>query len=159
MNSFYTERICLHYFFTHMKSFADFHREKITTQTVCCFVLQWISKMQHQVLFLFWILKYWVLVHAWPAHESCQNADKKWYFCQSVCIEVWYRHPVNIHYCSSQQWFNMVLDAWRPVFGDLRTTQAQTSLRIRAVWSAPLLFAVRKVAYVNLLQVKFQFPS
>ena len=38
--------------------------------------------------------------------------------------------------------------------GGLRTTQAQTSLRIRAVWSAPLLFVFWKVSYVNLLQVK-----
>ena len=28
------------------------------------------------------------------------------------------------------------------VFGGLRTTQAQTSLRICAVWSAPLFFAI-----------------
>ena len=44
-------------------------------------------------------------------------------------------------------------------FGGLRTTQAQTSLRIRAVWSAPLLFAFMKVPYVDLLQMKFQFSS
>ena len=53
----------------------------------------------------------------------------------------------------------MGLDARKPVFGGLRTTQAQTSLRIRAVWSAPLLFAIWKVSYVNLLQVKSQFSS
>ena len=51
------------------------------------------------------------------------------------------------------------LDAKNPVFGGLRTTQAQTSLRIHAVRSAPLLFAFWKVSYVNLLQVKFQFSS
>ena len=45
----------------------------------------------------------------------------------------------------------------KPVFGGLQTTQAQTSLRIRAVWSAPLLFLLGKVSYVILLQVKFQF--
>ena len=33
------------------------------------------------------------------------------------------------------------LDTRKPVFGGLRTTKAQTSLRIRAVWSAPVLFA------------------
>ena len=53
----------------------------------------------------------------------------------------------------------MGLDARKPVFGDLRTTQAQTSLRIRAAWSLPLLFAFWKEPYVNLLQVKFQFSS
>ena len=35
----------------------------------------------------------------------------------------------------------MGLVARKPVFGGLRTPKAQTSLRIRAVWSAPLLFA------------------
>ena len=53
----------------------------------------------------------------------------------------------------------MGLDARKPVFGELGTTQAQTSLRISADWSAPLLFAFQKVLYVNLLQVKFQFSS
>ena len=33
------------------------------------------------------------------------------------------------------------LDARKPVFGGLQTTQGQTSLRIRAVWSVPLLLA------------------
>ena len=53
----------------------------------------------------------------------------------------------------------MGLDARKPVFGGLQTTQAQTTLRTRAVWSAPLLFAFWKEAYVKLLQVKFQFSS
>ena len=58
----------------------------------------------------------------------------------------------------SKLWqLNLGLDA--RVFGGLRTTQAQTSLRIRAVWSAPLLFAFWKVLHVNLLQGKFQFSS
>ena len=42
-------------------------------------------------------------------------------------------------------------DARKPVFGGLRTTQAQTSLRIRAVWSAPLLFA----SYLDLQNFNF----
>ena len=53
----------------------------------------------------------------------------------------------------------MGLDARKPVFGGLRITQAQTSLRIRAVCLAPLLFAFWKVLYVNLRQVEFQFSS
>ena len=53
----------------------------------------------------------------------------------------------------------MVLDARKLVFGGLQTTQAQTSLRIRAVWSAPLLFAYWKVSYLDLLHAKFQFSS
>ena len=44
----------------------------------------------------------------------------------------------------------MGLVARKPVFGGLRTTQAQTSLRIRTF---------RKVPYVDLLQMKFQFSS
>ena len=39
----------------------------------------------------------------------------------------------------------------------LWSTQGQTSLCIFAVWSAPLLFTFKKVSYVNILQVKFQF--
>ena len=39
----------------------------------------------------------------------------------------------------------------------LRTTKAQTSLLIPAVWLAPLLFAVPKVSYQNMLQAKFRF--
>ena len=34
--------------------------------------------------------------------------------------------------------------------GGLRSTKSQTSLRIRAKWSAPMLFAYWKVSYVNL---------
>ena len=51
------------------------------------------------------------------------------------------------------------LDARKPVFGDLRTTQAQTGLRIRPFWSVPLLFAFWNISYVYLLQVKFEFSS
>ena len=53
----------------------------------------------------------------------------------------------------------MGLVATKPVFGGLQTTNVQTSLRMRAVWSVPLLFALRKELYVNFLQVKFQFSS
>ena len=56
-------------------------------------------------------------------------------------------------------WKYMGLNARKPVFGGLPATQAQTSLRIRAVWSVPLLFAFWKESYVNLLQVEFQFSS
>ena len=43
-----------------------------------------------------------------------------------------------IHYCTDHKYsYNMDLDARNPVFGGLSTTQVQTSLRIRAVWSAP----------------------
>ena len=61
---------------------------------------------------------------------------------------------VNIFGCAY-----LSLDRRKPVFGGLRTTQARTSLRIRAVWTAPLLFTYRKVSYLNLLQFKFQFSS
>ena len=43
-----------------------------------------------------------------------------------------------IHYCTDHKYsYNMGLVARNPVFQGLWTTQAQTSLRIRAVWSAP----------------------
>ena len=38
----------------------------------------------------------------------------------------------------------------------MRTTKMQISLRIGAVWSAPLLFAALIVWYVHLLYPKFQ---
>ena len=43
--------------------------------------------------------------------------------------------------------------ARKPVFVGLQT-KAQTSLRIGAVWSVPLLFAYWKVSYLDLLQAK-----
>ena len=53
----------------------------------------------------------------------------------------------------------MGLNAKKSVFGGLRTTKAQNSLRIHADWSAPSLFAFWKLSYLNLLQVEFQFSS
>ena len=49
------------------------------------------------------------------------------------------------------------LNARKPVFGGLRTTKAQISLRICAVWSAPLIFAYWNVGYLDLLRAKFQY--
>ena len=46
-------------------------------------------------------------------------------------------------------------EARKPVFRGLRITLAQTSRRIRAVRSEPLLFAFWKVSYLGLLQAKF----
>ena len=54
--------------------------------------------------------------------------------------------PVNVRH-------EMCLVIRKPVFGGLRTTKAQTSLHIRAVWSAPLLFAFLKARYKQ----KFNF--
>ena len=59
----------------------------------------------------------------------------------------------------SNIWDKMGLNTWKPVFGGLQTTQAQTSLRIHAVWSVPLLLAFWEVSYVNLLMMKFQYSS
>ena len=47
----------------------------------------------------------------------------------------------------------------KPVFGGLQTTKSQTSLRIRADWSEPLLFAYWEVSYLKFLQAKFQYSS
>ena len=46
---------------------------------------------------------------------------------------------------------NMGLITGKPVFGGLPTKKVQTSLRSRAVWSAPLLLAVWKAPYLSLL--------
>ena len=53
----------------------------------------------------------------------------------------------------------MGLDARKPVFRGLGTTKVLTSLRIGAVWSAPLLFANHNVAYLSVLLVKFKFST
>ena len=45
----------------------------------------------------------------------------------------------------------------KPDFDGLRTTKTQTSLRIRAVWSAPLIFAYWKEFYLDLLRRDFNF--
>ena len=58
-----------------------------------------------------------------------------------------------------RHFYNLGLDMRKPVFEDWQTTNAQTSLRIRADWSAPLLFILCKVLYLNLLRAKFQFSS
>ena len=62
---------------------------------------------------------------------------------------------------SSEDQHEMSLDARKPVFGGLRTTQAQaqTSLHIRADRSAPLLFIYQEVSYLDLLPAKCQFSS
>ena len=44
-------------------------------------------------------------------------------------------------------------DVRKPVFGGLQTTKAQTILRVRAVWSAPLLFANYKVSNIDLSKI------
>ena len=41
----------------------------------------------------------------------------------------------------------------------VQTTKAQTSLRIRADWSAPLLFAIWKISYLHLLLLKLHIVS
>ena len=65
-------------------------------------------------------------------------------------------HHQQHHWCQHPHYW-----PWREktCLRGLRTTQAQTSLRISAVWSAPLLFAFWKVLYVNLLQMKYKFSS
>ena len=57
-------------------------------------------------------------------------------------------HAWEITWASSQK---------KTVFGGLGTTKLQTSLRICAVWSAPLLFAFWKAPYLSLLQAKSLF--
>ena len=54
-------------------------------------------------------------------------------------------------------YYYMGLYARKPFFAGFWTTKAQFSLCIHTVWSAPLLFAYRKVSYQNLLQMKFHY--
>ena len=77
--------------------------------------------------------------------QAGKNVLSKIVYSTCVCV------------CICVSLFQMGSDARKPVFRGLRTTQAQTSLRIRAVWSGPLLFTFWKVSYVNLLQVKFNY--
>ena len=58
-------------------------------------------------------------------------------------------------------WNNYQLDQVmrKHVLCHMRTTKVQISLRIRAVWSAPLLFTAYIVWYVHLLYPKFQDSS
>ena len=51
----------------------------------------------------------------------------------------------------------MGLDVRKPVIGGLPTTKAQTSIRIRTVSSAHLLFAYRKNVISKLAAEKIQF--
>ena len=75
-----------------------------------------------------------------------------------VCPELHVKWTITLQYYSNLSvaffflaWvYNMGLDARKPPSVGLRTTQAQISLRMRAVWSAPLLFALRKVPYVDI---------
>ena len=59
-----------------------------------------------------------------------------------------------------QNWYWYICaSASNSVFWWLRTRKAQTSQRIRAVWSAPLLVAYCKVSYLDVLQAKIYFSS
>ena len=72
------------------------------------------------------------------------------------CIDVKNNNLVLYIACSSYSHsYNIGLHARKPVFRGLRTTQAQTSLRIPADLSAPLLFAYREVPYLDLLRATF----
>ena len=75
-----------------------------------------------------WLLCYW-----------------NWKFMIFICI-----FPVNSHSINGPR-------ARKPVSGGSQTKQVLTSLRIRAVWSAPLLFAYCKVSYLDLLRAKFDW--
>ena len=101
-------------------------------------------------------------ISTWPAVQPHAL------FCMCSIHGVWvcaiHKHgPVLMHHLwdrFTRYWEPYVgLNARKPVFGGLRTTQAQTSLRIRAVWSAPLFFAFCKVSHPDLPQAKVQLSS
>ena len=112
----------------------------------CCFYIIFcyimvIAKLLRLCIFEFTVDFDWPKQKVW-AMLILKHAMYLWK-CQS-CVTVSY---------------NLGLNARKPVFGGLPTTQAQTSLRIRADWSVPLLFAFLKVWYLNLQQAKFQLSS
>ena len=74
-------------------------------------------------------------------------------FIANVCLVYLSVHRIETVVWASKYDFGLV--ARKPVFGGLWSTQSQTSLRISAVWSAPLLFAFWKVSNVNMLHVNF----
>ena len=81
------------------------------------------------------------LVSSWDFGTSGQGSDKAAHIHSLARALAAHTHKVQ----------------WKPVFGGLRTTKAQTSLRILAEWSAPLLFTYWKESYLNLPPAKFQF--
>ena len=108
-----------------------------------------------------WLFKHWTFVH------PIFYANVRLYFWV-LKLDVELRHyyvyttfgVLSLCYlCVNRFHSYMGRDARKPVFMGLRITQAQTSLHIRAVWSAPSLFAFWKISYVNLLPVKFEFSS
>ena len=91
------------------------------------------------------------VISFWPPKETLQDMPKWHVILKRIRSAFGHSFLIGIHA------IHMGLDARKPVFGGLRTTQAQTSLRIRAVWSAPLLFAFCKVQYLSLLHVQAKF--
>ena len=79
------------------------------------------------------------------------------YFNKELCWHV--EHVTDYHELHGSKMLELDLDVRKSVFDGLRITQGQTSLHIRTVWSAPLLFAFWKVSYLGLLQVKFQISG
>ena len=106
------------------------------------FIIKYIMLCEHQLVsicIICWDLRFLATcIICWDLRFHATSFTFKW------CLS--YMNNPLIHH--------MGHDARKPVFRCLWITLAQTSLRIRAVWSAPLLFAFWKVSYVNLLQVK-----
>ena len=67
-------------------------------------------------------------------------------------ITAWHYQAVDMEICPALLSWNI----WACLRG-LRTTKVQNSLRIRPVWSGPLLFTFWKESYLDFLQAKFQF--
>ena len=67
-------------------------------------------------------------------------------------ITAWHYQAVDMENCPALLSWNI----WACLRG-LRTTKVQNSLRIRPVWSGPLLFTFWKESYLDFLQAKFQF--
>ena len=99
----------------------------------------------------------------WDVFLSTQNTCLHWQVKIQLQVQASYSlllsKKVLVYWygASFENPHHMGVNARKPVFGGLPTTQAQTRLCIRTDWSAPLLFAFWKVLYLNLLQAKCHF--
>ena len=126
------------------------------TSSLCDVNQEELSYIMSGVKFCWW--PQWSSVQIFSKESSWTYLDKLSFHCRWTDVIRYINKIVTNLFAFCFSTVNqMGPDARKPVFGGLRTTQAQTSLRICAVWSAPLLFPFWKLSYVNLMQVKFQF--
>ena len=112
------------------------------------------------LLFPFWKAPYLSLLHVkslfsvHPTSPSGSEEGRRKIYTYCFCGK---HFPRPSFLTMHERLCNMGLVTKKPVFGGLGTTKAQTSLRICAVWSAPLLFPFWKAPYLSFLLVKSLF--